>query len=87
VTVPEPPSTPASGSTADPNPLSAGGSVPPAGTDSDSVFDELLATLSQTSASQAGLTQPAASFESLYEADEPEGPAPAVVAVMVAHDP
>jgi len=87
VTVPEPPSTPASGSTADPNPLSAGGSVPPAGTESDSVFDELLATLSQTSASQAGLTQPAASFESLYEADEPEGPAPAVVAVMVANDP
>ena len=42
VTVNEPPSTPAPGPTADPNPLSGGGSVPLAGADSESVFDDLV---------------------------------------------
>jgi GT2 family glycosyltransferase len=87
VTVPEPPSTPASGPIADPNPLSGGGSVPPAGADSESIFDDLLAALSKSSATSAETDPSSPSFESLFEAEEPEGPAPAVVAVMVAHNP
>ena len=87
VTVPEPPSTPAPGPIAVPNPLSGDGSVPPAGADSESVFDDLLAALSKSSDTSSETSPPLPSFESLFEAEEPEGPAPAVVAVMVAHNP
>jgi len=87
VTVPEPPSTPAPGPNADPNPLPGGGSVPSAGADSESMFDELFAALSRNPSSEAETTASAASFEALFEAEEPEGPAPPVVAVMVTHNP
>jgi glycosyltransferase involved in cell wall biosynthesis len=61
--------------------------VPPAGGESESIFDDLLAALSKSSDTSAETSAPSPSFESLFEADEPEGPAPAVVAVMVAHNP
>ena len=61
--------------------------MPSAGADSESMFDELFAALSQNPSSEAETNASAASFEALFEAEEPEGPAPAVVAVMVAHDP
>jgi GT2 family glycosyltransferase len=61
--------------------------VSPAGADSESVFDDLLAALSKSSDTSAETSAPSPSFESLFEAEEPEGPAPAVVAVMVAHNP
>jgi len=54
---------------------------------SESVFDELFATLSASSAAERQINSPAASYEALFEADETEGPAPAVVAVLVAHNP
>lgn len=86
VTVPEPFH---AGPRADcgPEPLSGDGSVPPAGADSESVFDDLLAALSKSSDTSSETIPPLPSFESLFEAEEPEGPAPAVVAVMVAHNP
>ena len=87
MTVPDPPSTPAPGPIADPVPASGGGSVPSVDAESESVFDELFTALSRNAAVPVGSTPPESSFEALFEAEEPEGPAPAVVAVMVAHDP
>ena len=87
MTVPEPPSSPVSGPNSDPNPSTGGGAVPPVNGDNESIFDELFTALSQAAANPTDATPAAASFEALYEADEPEGPAPAVVAVVVAHDP
>ena len=87
VTVPEPPSAPDHGPVPSPD-LPDGGSAGPVADDgSESIFDELFATLSASSAAEREMNSPAASYEALFEADEPEGPAPAVVAVLVAHDP
>lgn len=93
VTVPEPPSTPAPEPDPGTSPIDGGRSGSAAGAAGGSVFDELFAAVSTPeqrpgpAAVAAPSTGPADTFEALYEPDEPEGPAPAVVAVMVAHDP
>jgi len=87
VTVPEPPSTPAPEPVPGPHPLIGGASDPAADAGSGSVFDELFAALSQSGAADSSSVDEAVTFASLYEAEEADGPAPAVVAVMVAHNP
>ena len=95
VTVPDPPSPllpgPTPGSTPAPasgqDPMPGDGSTSGAETGSESVFDELLATLGEQSRNRPDSAEEAAVFGALFESDEVEGPAPAVVAVMVAHDP
>lgn len=87
VTVPEPPSAPDHGPVPSSHPLAEGSTGPAVDDGSESIFDELFATLSASSAAEREMNSPIASYEALFEADEPEGPAPAVVAVLVAHDP
>ena len=87
VTVPEPPSAPVPGPAPGTFPPAGGAAGSPADDGSESIFEELFAALSATSAAEREKNAPAASYEALFEADEPEGPAPAVVAVLVAHDP
>ena len=80
MTAPEPPSNPAPGPDPGTSPLDG---VRTGATDDGgvgSVFDELFAAVEPPAAEVA-------TFESLYESDEPEDPAPPVVAVIVAHDP
>lgn len=87
VTVSEPPSAPDHGPGPIPHPPDEGSAGPTADDGSESIFDELFAALSARSAAEREINTPAASYEALFEADETEGPAPAVVAVLVAHDP
>ena len=87
MTVPEPPSTPASDPVPGPFPLAGDASDSSVDSESGSVFDELFAALSQPAAAESASVEASATFASLYEAEETEGPAPAVVAVMVTHDP
>ena len=96
VTVPEPPSPfipgptpgPTSAATSGPIPEPGGESASAAETASGSVFDELFSALGEQVADRPVSHGEAAAFESLFGSDdEIEGPAPAVVAVMVAHNP
>ena len=99
VTVPDPPSPfipgPTPGSTSEATPAPAPGRDPKAGSGStsaadtgpESVFDELFAVLGEQTGDRPVSAEESAAFESLLGSDDAEGPAPAVVAVVVAHDP
>ena len=95
MTVPDPPSPitpgPTPGSipapTSGDNPGPGSGSTSAADTGSESVFDELFASLGEQAKDRPVSADTFTAYNDLFESEETDGPAPAVVAVMVTHDP